>query len=1026
MTFPTTPPILLSELQCPTSSASQVTALKALKNEIIGHGQKKRIWLGLGVLPALARILNTPRANHGKRRESTGNPSVHPAKATFGTTDEEEARLQAIIIVGSLASGGPGFIPPIRASGVITPLLALLSTFETSAKVVLAALRTLNTIANASTLESLDADDQNRGLVHSLYTDDHLPSIVQLLSQASSSHLVQHQISLTAALIASTCRDESQRGLLVQAGVLEALAFQLSTFIGITDHILCSPRGIHRSSAYPEVPSATSQSWLASVLAAIGTIVDSSRPRITNLLSTPALTNVLSRFEAEIAIPQEENSNHWPHHAVKPSVTRLDYLLPQLPPFSTRRSLPENNHHPPISSSTNPARQPSSVRALNHAYDSVDGRGATLPQEEENPMVAWLIYIARAESGITRLMAAWLIGLFYGAGIIDKRRDVSFAMLLVPLLVRMLLEDVKFTTSGPNAVPKRLVQAPAILAMLTLDSLELQRAAVDAGAIRRLAKLLKESYDPLPAESETSQWTAEPDMNIMLDNGQADTCIRDFSRQAIAYQMVQSRESVLKALASLASLSDDYRKTIIDNGVVPFVIESLKPRLKLSTLEENQQDKANGDDAESPPHLVNPSGVIVAACATARALTRSVSTLRTSVMDAGLAAPLFVLLNHLDVKVQIAATEVVSNIALEFSPMREVSESAGCQAKTPDDSPNQAILENEIHKVLCDHAHSADSSLRYNAVWALAHLVSTAPKVLRKSCLSNLGPEWLLQICNDGDDSARSFGGARSEREASISTPLAMGTPNAAGEQVDLLNATDGSEAGRQGAKEDDDEDSNMLEAGAPRQDDYSGPRKAARHQVEASTTRHGRADELAMQMQGLNFIRNLICGSDAAEMIDYVFDQLGQERLFEMLIGKLRPRLVNAFNRDRRSTENRVRQTQPQADIVTTVVYIIVHMAAGSPRQRQVVVSQPELMKLIMSLFSHSGSAIRVACMWAVINLTLSDDRSEDGNCKQRIQQLKRLGIMEKLKPLESAVELDVQERLRTVMYQLSYYDRP
>ncbi|KAL8683957.1 MAG: hypothetical protein Q9186_000168 [Xanthomendoza sp. 1 TL-2023] len=1039
MTLPTTPPIL-SELRSSTTSASQLTALKTLKNDIIGHGQKKRMWIGLGVLPALARILSTPRAN-GKRRESNGNRSAHPGKAVFGRTDEEEARLQAIIIVGSLASGGPGFIPPIRASGVIATLLALLSTVESPAKIVLAALRTLNTIANASTLESLDADDQSEGLIHSLYTDDHLPSIVQLLSQVSSSHLVQHQISLTAALIASTCHDESQRNLSVQAGVLEALASQLSTFIGTTNHVLCSPRGVYRPPTYLEVSAATAQSWLAPVLAAIGTIVNSSRSRITNLLSTPALITVLSRFEPDIAVPHEEKSHQWPHPGVTPSGTRLssssrlDYLLPQLPAFSTRRSLPETSHHLPKSSSGTSARQPSSARESNHAYDTVDGRGVALPQEEENPLVAWLIYIARAENGITRLMAAWLIGLFYGSGVIDKRRDVSFAMLLVPLLVRMLYEDVKSTPNGhlpynssyiPNVMPKSLVQAPAILAMLTLDSLELQRAAVDAGAIRKLAKLLKESYDPLPAKSETSQWTAEPDLDNTLDNSQERICIGDFTRQAIAYRMLQLRESVLKALASLASLSDDYRKTIIENGVVPFVIESLKPKLKLSSLDENQQDKADENYAQSPTHLVDLSGVIVAACATARALTRSVSTLRTSVMDAGLAAPLFVLLEHSDVRVQIAATEVVSNIALEFSPMREVSESAGCQAQSPDDSPNQAILENEIHKVLCDHAHSADSSLRYNAVWALAHLVSSAPKLLRKSCLSNLGPEWLLQICNDGDDCARPFGGARSDREASISTPLAMGTPNAAGEQVDLLNATDGSEEGRQGAKQDDDDDSNMIEAGAPDQGGHSSPPKVAPHQVETTITRHGRADELAMQIQGLSFIRNLICGGDAAEMIDYLFEQLGQERLFEMLIGKLRPRLVNAFNRERRSTEKGVRQTQPQSEIVTTVLYIIVHMAAGSPRQRQVVVSQPELMKLIISLFSHSGSPIRVACVWVVINLTIVDDQSDYASCKQRIQQLKRLGLMEKLKLLESDVEMDVRERLKTVMYQLSYFDRP
>ncbi len=113
MALPTTPPIL-SELRSSTSSINQVAALRALKNEIIGHEQKKRDWVGLGVLAPLARILNTPRAN-GKRRESNGNRSAHHGKPAFGRTDEEEARLQAIIVVGSLASG---MLHPHTASDV--------------------------------------------------------------------------------------------------------------------------------------------------------------------------------------------------------------------------------------------------------------------------------------------------------------------------------------------------------------------------------------------------------------------------------------------------------------------------------------------------------------------------------------------------------------------------------------------------------------------------------------------------------------------------------------------------------------------------------------------------------------------------------------------------------------------------------------------------------------------------------------------------------------------------------------------
>lgn len=575
----------------------------------------------------------------------------------------------------------------------------LLSTNESSAKLVLAALRTLNCIANASSLQSLHAEDHTKGLVPSLYTDEHLASIVQLLSQPSSSHTAQSQISLTAALIARTCQDESQRILLVQAGILEALASRLSTFIGATDYMLCSPRSAYRSPPYPEISSAIARSWLAPVLAAIGTIVDISRSRITILLSTPALTAVLLRSEADIAVPYKK-TGQWAHQGNntpgihQPSSSRLEYLLPQLPAFPTKRTLPETNHHPPIGSSANLAKQPRSLKVLDRPHDAVRDQALAPPQDEGNALVAWLIYIARAESGITRLMAAWLIGLFYGSGVIDKRRDVSFAMLLVPLLVRMLEKDVRSMANGHlgcegnpfrSPMPKSPVQAPAILAMLTLDSSELQRAAVEAGAIKTLAQLLKESYDPLPTKSGTTQWTAEPEAEDSFDNSHESVCVGDFTATATAYQMVKLRESVLRALASIASISDDYRKTIIENGVVPFVIESLKPELKLPSSEENHQDEVDVDSQNLPNHPMNPIGVLVAACATAKSLTRSVSTLRTNLMDAGLAAPLFVLLQHPDVRVQTVATEVVSNLILEFSPMREVSDPTSGHARFPDD-----------------------------------------------------------------------------------------------------------------------------------------------------------------------------------------------------------------------------------------------------------------------------------------------------------------------------------------------------
>ena len=102
MTRPSTPPIL-AELRT-SSPAGQVAALRALKNEIIGHEQKKEMWIGLGALAPIKRILNSHKGS-GKRKHRDGNGDSKSTKRRGSRTDEEEARLQAIIIVGSMAHG---------------------------------------------------------------------------------------------------------------------------------------------------------------------------------------------------------------------------------------------------------------------------------------------------------------------------------------------------------------------------------------------------------------------------------------------------------------------------------------------------------------------------------------------------------------------------------------------------------------------------------------------------------------------------------------------------------------------------------------------------------------------------------------------------------------------------------------------------------------------------------------------------------------------------------------------------------
>ena len=107
MTRPSTPPIL-TELRSPSSPTRQIEALRSLKNEIIGHEQKKEMWVGLGVVTHIERILSTYRGASGsKRRHQEDSGGTEAYFQDTQKQDDQEARLQAVITVGSLAHGKP-------------------------------------------------------------------------------------------------------------------------------------------------------------------------------------------------------------------------------------------------------------------------------------------------------------------------------------------------------------------------------------------------------------------------------------------------------------------------------------------------------------------------------------------------------------------------------------------------------------------------------------------------------------------------------------------------------------------------------------------------------------------------------------------------------------------------------------------------------------------------------------------------------------------------------------------------------
>jgi hypothetical protein len=212
--------------------------------------------------------------------------------------------------------------------------------------------------------------------------------------------------------------------------------------------------------------------------------------------------------------------------------------------------------------------------------------------------------------------------------------------------------------------------------MLITDSEYLQKAAFDAGIVGKLSKMLKISYDPVLETTNTHPWSPagedyEQDVNApsprLSRNGQSPLLIHK----------IKVRESTLKAIASLVPFKDDYRKAIVDQGVMPYIVESMsstpgKPSPKSSDKSEKILNKSPVEESKQG-YGVNPVSVLIAACGAARALSRSVSVLRTTLIDSGVAEPVFRLLQHPDIEVQIAATATVCNLLTDVSPMREVS-----------------------------------------------------------------------------------------------------------------------------------------------------------------------------------------------------------------------------------------------------------------------------------------------------------------------------------------------------------------
>jgi armadillo repeat-containing protein 8 len=974
-----TPPPLLAELQNSPSESSQADTLKLIKNEIIGHDLRKRSWIAFGIVPTLVNILSNLRQSAGKRNGKETNGLGRSRQHRSFTLDDDAACTQAAVIAGVLAQGGLMFVQPILHGNLLPPLLTLLTSDLSSPTLRIAVLKTLITIADRLPPATPSEWLQDQQLAALLYSREHIGSLASIIGQSSPAANVQQSIHLAATLIVKTCSTNKQKKALAEAGLLDVLATKLSSFVVSQGFVLPGAEArLHESGSLGILPpSAPPRARLAPLLQLAAVLVHDSRALAEKLLSSPAMVTVFPIPQPEFS-PSDVKKSPWssatylsgtavPRHL--PS-NPIDSLLPDVPMPSAKLAA-EQASFPPLSSATSISKKGGSFLSASLALGNTDSDDDALSEEDENPAIAWLIYLVRSETGTTRLMAAKLLISLYRQGLARKARATMFCMLLVPLLVRMLDKDYDVDEMTPDAesdiIPTRLLikeEAPGLLAMLVVDSRSLQKAAVDSDAIKKLSRLLKESFDPIPAPRRAPWY---PEKTVRLSRGRSDKALGETGPSPLARHVMRHREAVLKALASLAPFEEQYRKSMCDLGIVPYIIDSLKPYTSNPLLT---------DHTPVGPNFItgNPAPILLAACAAARALTRSVSVLRTSLIDAGVAPPLFHLLNNPDSEVQIAATKVVCNLALDFSPMKD------------------AIVSHNIIGTLCQHAHSANPMLRLDSLWALKHLVYNSSNDLKFKIFQELKPAWIKHLM------------ATDPEDITPGTVVGMGITHGFGEDV-VPRLEDGSV------------DTVMAESPGLQTWNRHTAERRAQAVSDDDYSKHTVKDDIMIQTQVLELVVNLICGDGADEVVEYIFKEFNQRELFAILARRLKPRLISHSSTAQSNKRDISKATSPTTEIIKSVLAIIIHIAAATPRYRTVIISQTEIMKLILGTFGHVNREVRRHAIWIIINLMYHDDSQDKLECRRRAKELEKLGFVEKVMGLKDDMDVDVKERTKTAL---------
>lgn len=592
--------------------------------------------------------------------------------------------------------GGPAFLQPLDASRSLGAVLMNLSPVYNPPQIVIAALKALTNMAEAALLASPNSPLNALAIADVLFTPTHIESLTAMLAGSQTNYNSRIQTDLATGLVYRICKEEKHRQALTSGGVLDLLSMRLASFAVRDGYVVPGAEAVARadgiSDVFPE--PAVSGANIGQVLEAIAAVLGDSKYRAARFVNSPTILAVFPPIRAEQfsldSMGDPRDTEYMTAGLSRPRwLTAMEYILPAVPVVNSRNSSSSQSPYstPNRSGTHTPNRPTTGKSVLGGSADvlktNVRAPSAAHPTRDvESPTIPWLVHLVRSLGDYERLMAASVLASLFRAGLGTKLlRETSLGLLVVPVLVGLIAKySVEGADATKNAIKlQRLVleKAPAILARLVTDCDYLQKSAFECDGVKVLTRLLKSAYQPVTITDKPQYWSPSPDTGMDVDsNPPLLAQLGDGGQNQQLCHQIRVRESTLKAIGSLSSTKEEYRKALVAEDFVPYVVESLaefpgKPK----PAQDRSKEKPTVEPAATVPtpgYGTNPLSVIVAACYVVRMLSRSVNILRTALVDYAIAMPVFGFMRHPDINVQIAATATIINLVVEVSPVREV------------------------------------------------------------------------------------------------------------------------------------------------------------------------------------------------------------------------------------------------------------------------------------------------------------------------------------------------------------------